>query len=322
MNTALTVEEKKKARQIFWLSNIVYVVFICFVIIFGILHPQFFSMSNIASLLKQSSVWMLVSTGMALVVLTGGMDMSIGMNMLVSSAVMWLLNSIGLPFALSIVVSILVGIGIGLINGLMATYLPIYPLLPTLATMYVCKGIGCAITGGGNRLVPEQLKGLINTSIGGFPIHIFIAFAVVVVMHIFLSKFEIGRQIYAIGDNPKTAKEKGINDVKIKLIAYILCGVICAFAGLVSTAQVGAVTLSTGEHMELYCVIIPVLGGISLAGGRGNVFPGIILGTLIMTTISNSLVMIGASSNLYNLVYGVVILVVILIDAVKTHLLK
>lgn len=322
MNTALTGEERKKTRQIFWLSNIVYVAFACFIVVFGILHPQFFTISNIISLLKQSSVWMLVSTGMALVVLTGGMDMSIGMNMLLSSALMWLLSSIGLPLIFSIAVSILAGMGVGMLNGMMAAYLPIYPLLPTLATMYVCKGIGCAITGGGNRLVPEQMKGLINTNIGGFPIHIFIAFTVVVVMHIFLSKTEIGRQIYAIGDNPKTAREKGINNVKIKLIAYVLCGTICAFAGFVSTAQVGAVTLSTGEHMELYCVIIPVLGGISLAGGRGNVFPGIILGTLIMTTISNSLVMIGASSNLYNMVYGVVILVVILIDAVKTHLLK
>ena len=306
----------------FWLSNLAYIVSAVFVVIFGITHPVFLSAKNIISLFTQTSILLLVSCGMSLAMITKGMDRSVGSIMLISAAVMWKMFDLGMGIVVICLSGIIVGALVGIFNGFLAAYIPIYPLLTTLTTMYIARGIGLSIIGGGPRSMPQEWSFISQTKIFTIPLHVFISITIAALLQFFLSNTGFGRYIYAVGDNEKTATEKGINVVKVKIVVYMLGGLLCALGSFISTSQVMAATPTIGTYMESHAVIAAVLGGVSLAGGKGNLFPGVVVGSLIMSIISNALVIVGAPANMYNVIYGLVIFIVILLDVVRTKIEK
>lgn len=304
----------------FWYSNSFYIVAIVFVICFGIANPKFVQPANIANIFAQSSVMIIMSIGMGLALITKGMDMTIGSTLFLCAVVAQMSNKyLGFGMLGMMLVSVGVGIIAGLVNGLIVSALNIYPLLPTLAMMFVYRGLALIIGGGGRTIMPMFWSKIIGARVGLFPVHVFVAIALVIVVQIWLNNTKTGRYIYALGDSEKTCIEKGINVRKIKVLVYTLAGMMCGVAAIVFSAQAMSVPASTGNGMEFKCVIAAVLGGIGMNGGKGSVAPGVIIGSLIMSVISNVLVILSASAYVYTVVYAVVILIVVLIDTLKNR---
>jgi ribose transport system permease protein len=304
----------------FLLNYGIYVAVCIFVIIMSIVSDKFLTTRNIVNIFTQSSVLMIVCIGMSLTMLTKGIDMSVGAVMFLSAAVMWFANKtwdISLP--MMCVLGLLVGTSVGVINGVIAAKLNVYPLLTTLATMYACRGLGLSITGSGAALMPMAWGDLISAKVLGIPVHSIAAVLLAVLVQIFLKMTPFGRKIFAVGDSQKTAHEKGIPVTGVKIFVYAMSGLMCGIASIISSSQTMGATASMGDGTEFMAMIAAVMGGTSMAGGKGSVFPGCLIGAVIMSTVSNSLVLLKAPPNAYSVVYAAVIFVVVLLDTIRSR---
>ena len=303
----------------FWLSNIVYMVVVLAFIVFAFVNPLFISKNNIISLFTQSCTMIIVGIGMSMCMLTRGIDLSVGSIMYISAVGMYTAMDTfeGLPIVVAVIIGVAIGLLIGMINGLLVAVLKVYPLLPTLATMYALRGIGLSIAGASVSQMPMRWITLISANLGGIPIYVFVAFALAIAAQVFLNKTRLGRHIYATGDNEKMAIEKGVNVFRIKLFVYAMSGMMAAIAATLSSAMTMQASYTLGEGFEFKVITAAVLGGVSLNGGRGTVAPGIIIGAVILTFISNVLVLMRANPYSYDIVYALVIFVVVVLDTIK-----
>lgn len=305
------------------LSNVIYIAAILFIIVMSLISDRFLTGKNIANLFTQSTVLMALSTGMALTMLTQGIDMSMGALLFLCAAVMQYcgkkLNWGALPMCAA---GLTVGTLVGMVNGLVAAKLRVYPLLTTLAMMYVCRGTGLLITGGGTGMMPMFWGKLTSHKFLGISVQVYIVVFIAILFQLFLNYTAFGRQIYAVGDSEKTAREKGIDVVRVKVFVYAAAGFMAGIAGIISSSQVISVPANLGTNQETMAIIAAVLGGTSLFGGKGSTFPCAPIGALIMSCISNSLVLLGAPANAYNVVYACVIFIVVLLDTFKARMIK
>ena len=266
---------------------------------------------------------MALSIGMALTMLTKGIDMSLGSLLFLCAAVMQFCGKKlhWAPIAMCCA-GLATGMLVGAVNGVIAAKLHVYPLLTTLATMYACRGLGLLITGGGTGLMPMSWGRLTTFKLLGIPLQVYVVIVISLIFQLFLSSTCFGRHIYAVGDSEKTAREKGIHITAVKIFVYTAAGFMAGVAGIISSSQVISVPANLGNNQETFAIIAAVLGGTSLFGGKGNTFPCALIGALIMSCISNSLVLLGAAPNMYNVVYACVIFFVVLMDTLKARILK
>ena len=313
------LSNRTKIRDLIY-SNLLYVIAIVFIVIFGIFNPRFLAAQNIVNIFAQSSVLLLLGIGMALALITKGLDMSVGSILFLCSATMWTLNrTYGIGMGGMMLASILVGISAGAVNGLIISLLRVHSLLPTLATMFVFRGLALIINGGGASPMPMFWIGIIRLRVGMVPVHVFVALGLLIITQVLLNKTKIGRHIYALGDSEKTAYAKGISSFKSKMIVYTVSGLMCGIAAIIITAQAMSVPPSLGLGMEFRVVTAVVLGGVSMFGGRGTVAPGVIVGGLLLAIISNVLVILTAPARMYVIVFALVILFVVLLDTLKNR---
>jgi len=303
----------------FWLSNIVYIVVALAFIVFAFLNPLFISKANMLSLVKQSCTMIIVGIGMAMCMLIRGIDLSVGSIMYVSAVGMYMTMDAfeSLPVGVVILIGMAIGITIGLLNGVIVAVLKVYPLLPTLATMYAFRGIGLSIAGASVSQMPMKWTMLVSANLFGIPVYIFITLALTIIAQLFLSKTATGRHIYATGDNERMAREKGINTFRIKLFVYAMSGLMAALAAVLSSAMTMQASYTLGDGFEFKVITAAVLGGVSLSGGRGTVLPGVIVGAVILSFISNLLVLMKANPYSYDMVYAIVIFAVVVLDTIK-----
>ena len=304
----------------FLLSNAIYFAVVAFIVIMSLTSEKFLTSKNVINLFKQSAVLMSLTIGMALTMLTQGIDMSLGSLLFLCAAVMQFCGKKleWTPPAMC-VAGLCTGMVVGLLNGIIAAKLQVYPLLTTLAMMYACRGIGLIITGGGTGMMPMAWGALTTQKIWGIPAQVLVVLCISVLFQAFLSMTGFGRRIYAVGDSEKTAREKGINITAVKLFVYAASGFMAGVAGIISSSQVVSVPANLGNNQETMAIIAAVLGGTSLFGGKGSTFPCALIGALIMSSISNALVLVGAPPNAYNVVYACVIFVVVLMDTLKAR---
>lgn len=313
--------KKKISAKGFLLSNVIYIVMILFVITMSLVSDSFLTSKNIVNLFKQSTVLMALSTGMAMTMITQGIDMSMGSVLFLSAAVMQFCGKkLGWTAPAMCAAGLFVGTFIGSLNGLIAAKLQVYPLLTTLAMMYACRGVGLMITGGGTGMMPMSWGSLTTFKILGIPAQVYIVILISILFQVFLKTTSFGRRIFAVGDSEKTAREKGINISAVKIFVYAVSGFMAAVAGIVSSSQVVSVPANLGNNQETMAIIAAVLGGTSLFGGKGSTFPCALIGALIMSCISNALVLVGAAPNAYNVVYACVIFFVVLVDTIKAKM--
>lgn len=290
------------------------------VIIVSILNPSFLAPLNILNLLRQVAINALIAYGMTFVILTGGIDLSVGSILALSSALMAGMIVSGIDPILAILIGCVLGALMGMVNGLLVIKGKMAPFIATLATMTVYRGLtlvytdGNPITGLGDNYL-FQLFG--RGYFLGIPVPAITMMASFAILWVILHKTPFGRQTYAIGGNEKAAVISGIKVPRVKVMIYSLAGLLSALAGAILTSRLNSAQPTAGTSYELDAIAAVVLGGTSLSGGRGRIF-GTLIGALIIGTLNNGLNLLGVSSFYQMVVKGIVILIAVLMDRKKS----
>jgi len=297
-----------------------FIVFIVLVILFSNLNKNFFTVRNSINLLQQTTSTGIAAVGLVFVMLTGGIDVSIASVVFMTSVIVATLTSNGLGMAGAFFVAIGCGALIGCVNGFLCAKLKMVPLIVTLAMLYIIRGTAISIVGirqvdftnpVGTTLARMRVFG------GLLPIIVLVLVVAMFIGQFILVKTSFGRQLFAIGNNKIAAEKMGIKVERNIFISYILCGAFAGLSGLISGAQVGGISPTFATGTEFIIISATVLGGVSLFGGKGSVFPGAFLGVLIIMCIENGLVMASANMYAYTIVRGIVIFVAVLLDSVR-----
>ena len=285
-----------------------------------IINSNFLTANNLLNLLLQVTSNALIAFGMTFVILTGGIDLSVGSILALSSALTAGLLGSGMPVTLAILISLILGCILGMMNGLLISYGKLAPFIVTLATMTIFRGATLVYTNG-NPIT----KGLSDTFlfqflgqgyIVGIPFPVIIMFIVFIVLYVLLHKTAFGKSVYAIGGNEKAAYISGVKLNKVKIIIYSISGIMASISGLIITSRLSSAQPTAGASYEMDAIAAVVLGGTSLSGGKGRIL-GTLIGALIIGVLNNGLNNIGVSAFWQQVVKGVVILIAVLIDRFK-----
>ncbi|MBE1442979.1 MULTISPECIES: ribose ABC transporter permease RbsC [unclassified Paenibacillus] len=293
---------------------------IILIIIVSVLNPSFLEPLNILNLLRQVSINALIAFGMTFVILTGGIDLSVGSILALSSAFVANMMVAGFDPVLAIIIGCLLGGVMGMVNGFMITKGKMAPFIATLATMTIFRGLtlvytnGNPITGLGDSLTFQMFgRGYML----GIPVPAVTMIIAFVILWVVLNKTSFGRKTYAIGGNEKASIVSGIKVPRVKIMIYSLAGMLSALAGAILTSRLNSAQPTAGTSYELDAIAAVVLGGTSLSGGRGRIV-GTLIGALIIGTLNNGLNLLGVSSFYQMVVKGIVILIAVLIDRKKS----
>ncbi len=285
-----------------------------------IINSNFLTANNLLNLLLQVTSNALIAFGMTFVILTGGIDLSVGSILALSSALTAGLLGSGMPVTLAILISLILGCILGMMNGLLISYGKLAPFIVTLATMTIFRGATLVYTNG-NPIT----KGLSDTFlfqflgqgyIVGIPFPVIIMFIVFIVLYVLLHKTAFGKSVYAIGGDEKAAYISGVKLNKVKIIIYSISGIMASISGLIITSRLSSAQPTAGASYEMDAIAAVVLGGTSLSGGKGRIL-GTLIGALIIGVLNNGLNIIGVSAFWQQVVKGVVILIAVLIDRFK-----
>lgn len=282
---------------------------------------NFWTAYNVSTLTRSAAFVIIVSFGQTLVLLTGGIDLSVAaVGSVASMVAAKMMVEQGISPAISILASCLVGLLLGLINGLFIAYLKLTPFIVTLATAEIYKGIVYIITEGTPIVgIPESAQFLANGVLGGFLPTIVIIMAVIcVILALMLRYTKFGRHVYALGGNRNCAKIVGIKTERVEILVYSLAGLLAAIAGTMMACKLASFQASIGVNWVNPTIAASVLGGTSMTGGIGGVV-GTVIGGLLNSTVSTSIVLLRVSSYWETIVTGGVVLVAVTVDALKEN---
>ncbi|PID22042.1 ribose ABC transporter permease [Sporosarcina sp. P3] len=290
------------------------------VVIISIMSPSFLTLNNLFNVLRQVSINALIAFGMTFVILTGGIDLSVGSILALTGAVTAGMMSGGMDPILAMLLGVLLGVLLGAINGLIIAKGKVAPFIATLATMTIFRGLtlvyteGRPISGLGDSFTFQMLgKGYVF----GIPFPVITMAISFAVLYFILKKTTFGRRVYAVGGNEEASRLSGINVDRVKIYVYSLAGGLTAIASLILTSRLNSAQPTAGNMFELDAIAAVVLGGTSLTGGRGWIV-GTLIGALIIGVLNNGLNLIGVSSFFQQVVKGAVILIAVLLDRKKT----
>lgn len=293
---------------------------ILLIIVVSILNPSFLTISNIFNVLRQVSISAIIAFGMTFVILTGGIDLSVGSTLALTGAVAASLLAGGFDPILSMGIALILGLILGGINGVIITKGKVAPFIATLATMTVYRGLtlvytnGKPISGLGDH-ASFQLFG--KGYFLGIPIPVITTLITFAILYFILHKTTFGRRVYAVGGNEEAAKLSGINADRVKIAVYAISGFLAALSALILTSRLNSAQPTAGQSYELDAIAAVVLGGTSLNGGKGWIF-GTLIGALIIGVLNNGMNLIGVSSFWQQVVKGIVILLAVLLDRKNT----
>jgi ribose transport system permease protein len=293
---------------------------IALMLIFFIASPRFLTVSNISSILLSTAVIGILAVGTTFVIITGGIDLSLGTAMTLCSVVTGLLlTDIGLPLPLGVLGGIGMGALIGLINGFNVAILGLPPFIATLAMMLVAQGLALVLSGV-RPIYFNDVEGFASIALGeiipSVPNAVLILFALALVAGIILRKTILGRMTYAIGSNEEATRLSGINTRKWILAIYTLAGVATGIAGVVLAARLNSAQPQLGVGYELQAIAAVIIGGTSLLGGRGSIL-GTIIGALIMSVLINGLRILAIQTEWQTVVVGLVVLIAVFADNLR-----
>ncbi|MGV8146029.1 MAG: ribose ABC transporter permease [Alkaliphilus sp.] len=292
-----------------------------FAVIISFLNPRFLTTPNLLNILRQTSINSLIAVGMTFVIITGGIDLSVGSSLALTGTISaWLIIS-GVHPAVAFVATLGAGALIGVVNGLIVSKGKAQPFIATLAVMTAVRGITLLFTDGRPLGLGHENNAEVFSKIGtgyflGIPIPVYIMIIAFGIAYYILKHTRLGRRVYALGGNEEASVLSGINVDQVKIAVYGISGMLAAVAGVVITARLNSAQPTAGSGYELDAIAAVVLGGTSLTGGVGSVL-GTIVGVLIIGVLNNSLNLMNVSSHYQLLIKGVVILVAVLIDRKK-----
>jgi ribose transport system permease protein len=284
------------------------------VLIFAVSSPYFFTFENVLNITRQASINIIIAIGMTIVILTSGIDLSVGSIVGLSACVVAQLTQvIGMNLWVAVVIGILVGTLLGLINGLIISFGKIPPFIATLGMMGMARGGALIITSGyPSSTFDESFRWIGNGDIYGIPIMFLIAIAVLLIGLWILKFTTIGRNFFAIGGSEEAAKYSGINTNRVKVVAYTISGICCGIASIVMASRINSAPPAAGAGYELNAIAAVVIGGASLAGGEGSML-GTLLGAFIMAVLTNGLNLLNVNPSIQTALIGAVIILMVYI---------
>ncbi len=289
------------------------------ILIFSILKPKFLDINNIFNLLRQASINGLLALGMTFVVLTGGIDLSVG-SILGASGIFAALvaQNQGIPWFVAVLIGLGVGLILGTINGVVVSWLKVPAFVATLGMLTVARGITYLASNA--QPVPGLSEGFLKIgggSVGIIPIPVVILVVVFIICSIILYWTKYGRYIYGVGGNARAARVSGINVKKITCSAYMIAGILAGLAGVVLTSRVSSGLAMAGQNYETDAIAAVVMGGTSLAGGKGRLW-GTLIGVLIIAVLNNGLDMMAVSSYWQLIIKGIIIVAAVMMDSLNS----
>lgn len=308
---------------------------IAIVVVFSTLSPVYFSIGNFLSMSSQVAIYGLLAIGMLLVVLNGGIDLSVGSTLglcgIVAGALMKGIELPGLgvilypPVWAVAVLTLTLGALVGAVNGVLVAFLKVPAFVATLGVMYVARGVALLLTNGltfngldGDPLLGNQGFSLLGRDrLAGIPISILILLVVAVMAALLLGRTAFGRWLYSSGGNARAAELSGVPVRRVQVTVYVLSGITAAIAGLVLSSRLNSAGPTAGTTYELTAIAAVVIGGAALTGGRGGV-GGTMLGAFVIGFLSNGLVIIGVSAYWQTVFTGAVIVLAVLLNSIRT----
>lgn len=288
------------------------------IIVFTILADNFLSVSNFLNIFQQAAINLCVAVGMTCVIITGGIDLSVGSTMALTGMVMALLMEGGMHPIIAVLIGIIIGVVLGAINGVLVAKIKLQPFLVTLGTMSAYRGLTLIISDGlPVRGFSTAFINFLNSSTGLFSWPIIISLTLAVIAMIVLKYFRFGQLLFAIGGNEEATRLSGINTDKVKIIAYTISGFTSVLAAIIFLGRLGAADPQAGDGYEMNAIAAAAIGGASLAGGKGSIV-GTIIGCLILQTLNNGLTLLNVQSFYQTFAIGVIVLIATIIDRYST----
>lgn len=284
--------------------------------VFGALVPGFFAERNLINILQQSSINACLALGMTLVIISGGIDLSVGPTAALSAVISASMLVAGIPFPLAIAAGFAIGLACGLVNGILVAYVGLQPFIVTLGTLSTYRALALIYTGGNPVLgLPAGFRAVFNGSLFGLPLAVVIVAGVAFVAWVVLKKTPFGEYLLAVGGNEEAAYIAGVPIARTKIAAYMISGLLAALAAQILIGRLGAAEPILGNLWELDAIAAAAIGGASLMGGKGSIV-GTILGAVILGAMRNGLTLMNVQSFYQLLATGLIILAAMLIDRV------
>lgn len=308
---------KNRSKQVFNQLGML-IILALLIVVMSVIAPNFTDSSNILNVLKQSSITAILAAGMTVVILTGGIDLSVGSTLALSGVISVLLSNAGVP----VVIAMLAGAGVGFVAGAINGYLTAVPKLPafivTLGSMTYLRGLAYVITGGYPVvLASEKFKFIGAGEIFGIPTPIYIMAIVYFIMFVVLKYTMFGRHVYAIGGNEEAAHLTGIKVNRTLINVYSISGLLAGISGVVMAGRLFSGQPMVGIAFELDAIAAVVLGGTSFVGGRGRI-QGTIIGVLIVAVLTNGMTLLNVDYYWQQVVKGIVIVIAVLLDRLRS----
>jgi ribose/xylose/arabinose/galactoside ABC-type transport system permease subunit len=287
---------------------------------YALFTDNFFKPSNLLAILHTSAPTMVLASGLALVIMTGKLDISIGSIIFLSTATGGaLMTRYGVSPWIALPAIVLIGALCGAINGFIVAILKVNPLITTMGAMFALRGLALFVSQGILVGIPEFLQDFGNAKIGQVFVDIPIAFIFMAMMYLLHTRTKFGRHVMAIGNGENVAARLGVKVNRVVFTTFLLSGLFASLGGILSMAQLGSVSLHMGQGLEFTGIAVAVIGGISLFGGEGS-YRGLVLGVITLVVIENGLVHMGASPYIYPFVRGGIIFVAMYADSLKSRI--
>ena len=328
---------KKNNNQLMMtlLKGRTFIVLAILVVFFSFASANFLSVTTLTMVAKHVALYGILALGMTFVIITGGIDLSVGSvvgltGMLAGGLIQEGLTIGGKTIYFSvpaiIVMMLVVGALIGLVNGLIVTKLGVAPFITTLGTMYICRGFANLRSGGATFAKISGFEALGNTGLStlgtnflGIPAGVYVFAVLAIISAIMLRKTAFGWHVLAVGGNEKSAKLSGIKSDKVKIIVYMISGFCAAWIGMINTAQLASAHPASGDGWEMNAIAATVLGGTSMAGGSGTIL-GTVVGAFVIGVINDGMTMCGVSEFWQKVIRGLVIILAVVIDQTQRNL--
>ena len=304
----------KKIKFDTFRQMVLVIILIAMCVVWAIMSPNFLTMNNLMNVVRQASYTAIASVGMTMVIIIGEIDLSAGSLIaasgMIAAAVYKSTGNIVLAFA----AAILSGVLVGLFNGVLCAKGKLPGFIATLASMTILRALGYIITGGDPISVMDKTFTALGTGyLSVIPIPVIIMVICIVIGSFIMNKTRFGRYVYAVGGNAETSKWSGLNVDKVKILVYVFMGVLTSVAGIIVAARLGSGQPSAGQSFEMDCITAAVVGGTSMAGGKGKI-SGTIVGVLLLTVLVNGMTLIDVNSYWQQVIKGIIIVVSVLMD--------
>ncbi|ORM63606.1 ribose ABC transporter permease [Pantoea rodasii] len=284
------------------------------VVTFSFLSPVFFTVPNLLNILQQSSINALIALGMTLVIVSGGIDLSVGPTAALSAVLGATMMVAGVPVPVAILATLGIGALCGVFSGALVAYAGLQPFIVTLGGLSLFRAIALIYTGGNPVFgIPMEFRSIINSTVIGIPTPIVIVAVVALVLWLVMNKTPLGEYILAVGGNEEAARVAGVPVKRTKMTVFIISGTLASLASLILIGRLGAAEPTIGNLWELDAIAAAAIGGASLMGGKGSIV-GTLIGAIILGVLRNGLTLLNIQAFYQLLATGLIIIIAMLID--------